>query len=171
MNFTAFLVKVNKSPAINLGMTGISLFFAAVFLFALDIWETFAMILAGGGILLAFISALAGINKPLMEVDNRLLVFDDYSIRIGEDVYAYEKLCELKFHFDSFYSQSSDGFYYESSGRIEYGMGNFIRFNYNGILISENFYLANQVEAISFLSLTNDLKANSIAFDITYKMY
>jgi hypothetical protein len=170
MNFTAYLVKVNQSPAINLGMAGISLFFIAVFLFAFNTWETFALILAGGGILLAFISALTGINKPLVEVDNKLLVFDDHGIRIGENMYPYGEIRELELHFDSFYSQSSSGLFYEHSGQIEYGMGNRIRFIYAGDQISAIFYIANQVQAASFFLLTAELKNNKIAFDITYRM-
>jgi hypothetical protein len=164
MVFKANLIKTNSSPAINLSLIGIIVFFISIFAWALEAPEAIALTVTASGIIMVLIGGVLSRNKPLYEVDKDFLVIDELIIKIREQVYQLKEISELSFYYDSFYSQSSFGYYTETSGFIEYGMNNRISFKSEDKDFNETFYLASEEQANSFFNLLHRLKENGIEY-------
>jgi hypothetical protein len=111
------------------------------------------------------------LNKKtgLFSVDDGLMTITTELIEINSTKYLYKDISRLEFHFHSYYSQSSFGFFTENAGYIEVGMGNYVRFVFKKEKIEERFFLGNQLQAEMFLQMVNELKNSNISYDITYR--
>jgi hypothetical protein len=128
MVFQANLIKTNSSPAINLSLIGIIVFFLSIFTWALEAPEAIALTASVSGLLMVLIGGVLSRNKPLYEVDKDFLVIDERAIQIREQVYQLKEISQLQFYYDSFYRKSPFGYYKETLALIEYGMKNTISF-------------------------------------------
>lgn len=169
MNFNAYLIKANNSPSVNIGLGGGCLFMFSIIFLVIPVVEKIGFILAVSGILIALIAALAGGGKGAIEVDTERVSFNDDSIMIRSVVYPYNEISDLSFYYDSFYSQSSYGYFTENAGRIEYGMGNRLNFVYKGVSVQVSFFLANEFHANAFFLMLKQLELNRVFYTISFR--
>jgi hypothetical protein len=169
MVFQAYLIKANSSPAINVSLIGIILFLLSVFGWAFEATQQLALICTIAGFVLVLVGAVAGKGKGLFEVDKEILSIDDEKISIGPVVYPFAGVSQLQFYYHSFYGQSPFGYFTETSGLIEYGMNNTIRFRYNKLDVTATFYLANMEHANQFFALLTYLKERKIRSSLYQK--
>jgi hypothetical protein len=164
MTFRANLIETSSSPAINLSLLGIIVFFLSIFAWALEVPETVALTATVSGLVMVLIGGVLSRNKLLYEVAEDLLVIDELTIKIKEQVFQLSDISVLQFYYDSFYSQSSFGYFTETSGMIEYGMKNTISFKSDDKDLNETFYLANEEQANNFFNILSKLTGNGIAY-------
>ncbi len=171
MEFRAYLIKANSSRSLSIGLTGVGLFFISILFFAFPPLETIALILSIGGIVIALIGAIASKEKAVIEVDDKMINFNDQGIEIRSAFYRYAEITDLEFYYHSFYSQSPFGFYTENAGHIEYGMANHVSFRTGEVRILEVCFLGNQVQATSFFMFLNELKTSKISYSMNYRQH
>lgn len=142
--------------------------FSIIFL-AIPAVEKIGFILAVSGILIALIAALAGGGRGAIEVDSELLSFNEDAIVIRSVIYPYNEISDISFYYDSFYSQSSYGYFTENAGKIEYGMGNRLNFTYKDVRVQVSFFLGNENHANAFFVLLKQLELNRVFYTIDYR--
>jgi hypothetical protein len=165
INFAAYLIKYNKSPALTVAYVGIAAFAISIFFWAFPSLETVATYLSIGGLVAVMTGLIANKGRGYNEVDQTNAVkFNDQGIEIRSVLYPYSDITDLQLHYHSYYSQSPNGYYTENAGRIELGMNNTISFKKGDTEVNESFFLGNQSQANMFFDLLNTLKANNIPY-------
>ncbi|WP_207495443.1 hypothetical protein [Aridibaculum aurantiacum] len=167
MQFQAYLIKQNSSPALNVSLIGIILLMLSIFVWVIPSTEDIAIGSSLLGISMFMIGTIAGKGKGLFEVDKAILFIDNVTIRLGEASYPLASVSQLSFYYHSFYSQSVSGYYTEHSGRIEYGMNNSISFVHNKQTITALFSLANIDHANNFFTFVKYLQQNGQRVSLT----
>lgn len=171
MEFKTYLVKMNSSPQLNFGLAGVFVFGLSVLCWLLfwPVLEFIPLILSIIGIVMVLTGALSNKGKGLIEVDDKWMVLNEYGIEIRSVFYPYSELEDLEFFFDAFNGQSPFGYFTETSGLVEYGMSNGLRFINKDSEISERFYLANEEQSNSFFLMIELLKKSGVRLKINYK--
>jgi hypothetical protein len=171
MTFTANMIKSNASSVYNVGLFGVLVFQLAIIFIIIPALQHLGIYLAIGGIILVIVGAVSGRGKGLIEVGDEVLHCHETGLSIAGKEYSYHSINALHFHFDSFYSQSSFGYFYENAGSIQYGMSNRVSFVYESNKVSVSFFLGNIMQSDLFLSYLQELKARGIAYTFTQRDY
>jgi hypothetical protein len=171
INFTAYLIRFNKSTALTVAYVGIGAFFISIFLWAVPSLETIATCLSVGGLIVVMIGLIANKGRGTYEVDTaNFLKFNDQGIEIRSILYQYTDITDLRLYYHSYYSQSPYGYFTENAGKIDLGMDNTISFKKGTTEVSESFFLGNQLQANNFFELLNDLKTEIIPYEFVSRM-
>jgi hypothetical protein len=131
MQFRAYIVITNSSPAISMSLVGIVLFIASIPLWAFETLESTALVITVCGVVLVVIGGILSRQKPVYEGGKQVLSINNQAVTIGDKNYPFTDIEQLNFYYHSFYSQSPFGYFKEASGLIEYGMHNRISFMHN----------------------------------------
>jgi hypothetical protein len=130
--------------------------------------EFIPLILSIIGIIMVLIGALSNKGQGLIEVDNKFLVINEYGINIRSTFYPYLEIEDLEFFFDAYNGQSPFGYFTETSGLVEYGMSNGLRFINKDSKIAERFYLANEEQSNSFFLMIELLQQKGVSLRMNY---
>jgi hypothetical protein len=171
MTFIANTIKSNASSGYIVGLIGVLIFQFSIICFIVPALQHLGIYLAIGGIILAVVGAVSGKGRGLIEVCDEVLHCHETGLSIAGKEYAFDSISALHFHFDSFYSQSSFGYFYENAGSIQYGMANRVSFVYESNKVSVSFFLGNIMQSDLFLSYLQELKARGIAYTFTQRDY
>lgn len=164
MTFAAHTIKANGSSGYNVGLVGVLLFLLAIMCFIIPALKAYGIYLVIIGILLVLFGAISGSGSGLVEVSNEMLECHETGILIAGKEYRYDSIDSLHFHFDSFYSQSTSGYFYENAGMIRYGMGNEVSFVADGQQISVRFFLGNIIHSDLFFNYLRELETSGVRF-------
>jgi hypothetical protein len=171
MQFDAYMVKQNKSRSVRVVVWGVISVNVGIAGAMLEIIENFCVFLILAGFAVMIIGAIAAGGKDLYEYTTDVLHIDEENVSIGNAVYPMASVTVLQFYYHSFYSQSSDGYYYEPAGMIEVGMNNHVKFMYNKQAISTLFSLANIDHANRFIACVQHLQQHGVRATITYRPF
>ena len=164
MTFAAHTIKDNASSGYNVGLVGVLLFLLAIICFIIPALKGYGIYVAIIGILLVLFGAISGSGSGMVEVGDEMLECNETGLLIGGKSYLFDSIDSLHFHFDSFYSQSSAGYYYENAGMIRYGMGNQLSFVADGQHVSVRFFLGNIIHSDLFFTYLRELEAAGVRF-------
>lgn len=171
INFTAYLIRFNKSPALTVAYVGIATFTVSIFLCGISSLQTFAIPISIAGLAGVLIGLIANKGRGYYEVDNtRSVKFNDQGIEIRSVFYSYADITGLKLYYHSYYSQSPYGYFTENAGSIELGMDNYIHFKKGDTEVRERFFLGKQSHANLFFDLLNTLKARNIPYSFDHRL-
>lgn len=161
---------MNSSPQLNFGLAGVIVFGISVLCWLLfwPVLEFVPLLLSIIGIIMVLTGALSNKGKGLIEVDDKLMIINEYGIEIRSAFYAYPEIEYLEFFFDAYNGQSPFGYFTETSGLVEYGMSNGLRFVHKDSEIAERFYLANEEQSNSFLLMIDFLQQKGVSFKMNY---
>ncbi|MDB5192803.1 MAG: hypothetical protein JWQ96_2366 [Segetibacter sp.] len=164
MQFQAYVIKSNNSTAIKVCFAGIAILTASIFLFAFEIEPLATYVVSIGFMIFVGGVIASGGNTSIYKITKDVLAIDEEKILVGDADFKYDEVEGLNFYFDSFYSQSSFGYYTDNIGRIEYGIDNYVSFTYKKMFFKTTFYLANENQANTYFELLKWLRQNQIDF-------